>query len=63
MASAVESGMTVTEALRLMSAALAGKVTVDGTSVTFRDVNDTTDRITATVTSEGDRTAVILDAS
>jgi hypothetical protein len=63
MASAVESGMTVTEALRLMSAALAGKVTVDGTAVTFRDVNDTTDRITATVTSEGDRTAVILDAS
>jgi hypothetical protein len=63
MSSAVESGLTVTEALRLMSAALAGKVTVDGTSVIFRDVNDTTDRITATVTSDGDRTAVTLDAS
>lgn len=62
MASAVESGLTLTDAMRLISAALAGKVTVDGPTVTFRDVNDTKDRITATTTPEGDRTAVTLDA-
>lgn len=58
----VEPGLSLKQALRLISAAIAGKANVAGTSVTFRDVNDTKDRITATVTTDGDRTTVTLDA-
>lgn len=57
----VEPGMTLKQALRLVTAALAGKANVAGSSVTFRDVNDTKNRITATVSGDGDRTAVTLD--
>jgi hypothetical protein len=60
--SVIEPGMTLKQALRLVTAALAGKANVSGTSVTFRDVNDTKNRITATVAADGDRTAVTLDA-
>lgn len=62
MASGIEAGMTMTQALRLVTAALAGKADVSGSTVTFRDVNDTKNRITATVSGDGDRTAVTLDA-
>lgn len=63
MASGVEAGMTMTQAMRLITAALAGKSVVEGTSVSFRDVNDTKNRITATVSSDGDRTSVTLDST
>lgn len=58
----VEPGMSLKQALRITLAALAGKSNVAGGSVTFRDVNDTKDRIAATVSGDGDRTAVTLDA-
>lgn len=58
----VESGLTVRGALRIALAALAGKVSgADGSTVTIRDVNDTTDRIVATVDADGNRTAVTVD--
>jgi hypothetical protein len=58
----LESGYTAEDLMRLMSAAMLGKVSgASGTSVAFRDVNDTTDRITATVDSSGDRISVTLN--
>lgn len=59
--SLVEPGMTLKQALRIITAALAGKSTVDGDVITFRDVNDTADRITATVVAS-ERTTVSTNA-
>lgn len=57
----VETGQTVRQSFRLMLSALAGKLSITGgTTVKIRDVNDTKDRITATVDATGQRTAVTL---
>lgn len=58
----VEDDWTLRQALRIILAALGGKVSISGSTVTFRDVNDTTDRITATTDENGQRTVVTLDA-
>lgn len=58
----VETGMTLREALRIVLSASGGKVAISGDTVTIRDVNDTKDRITATTDTNGQRTAVTLDA-
>lgn len=56
---AIEGTITAAELVKLISAALAGKISGAGTStVTIRDVNDTTNRIVATVDANGNRTAV-----
>jgi len=59
----IETGSTPRGALRLMLAALAGKLSgAAGTTVTFRNaVADSKDRIVATVTADGNRTAVTTD--
>lgn len=59
----VETGLTVRQALRVIAAALAGKVSgASGTTVTFRNAAaDSKDRIVATVDSDGNRSAVTLD--
>lgn len=56
----VETGLTVRNALRLMAAAMAGEISGAGsTTITIRNaVADDKDRIVATVTSEGNRTAL-----
>ena len=60
----IETGLTLRQALRLISAALAGKVSGAGTTtITIRDTNDTKDRIVATVDANGNRTAVTRDVS
>ena len=60
----VETSVTVKEALRIVLSALAGKLSGAGTTaITIRDVNDTKDRITATVDASGNRTAVTVDGS
>jgi copper chaperone CopZ len=52
------------EMLRIMFAALAGKSSGGGTStITFRDAADSKNRISATVDSNGNRTAITLDES
>jgi hypothetical protein len=58
----VEDEVTLRQALRIILSALGGKVSISGNTVTFRDANDTKDRITATTDSNGQRTAVTLDA-
>lgn len=62
--SEIESGYSMRESLRLMLAAMAGKVSGAETStVILRDVNDTKNRIVATVDGNGNRTAVTHDTS
>lgn len=62
LASGVETGWTLQEALRIIlssaSAILSGAAT---TTVTIRDVLDTKNRIVATVDANGNRTAVTFD--
>ena len=60
----VEGSYTMRQLLRLMASALLGKASGGGTAtITFRDLGDSKDRITATVTSNGNRTTVVLDGS
>lgn len=59
----VEGTYTMRQLLRIVSSALAGKLSGGGTStVTFRDIGDTKNRITTTVTTGGNRTSVAIDA-
>lgn len=65
----LESGpsgdITVADALRIILAAMAGKVSgAEGTSVAIRNMLDSKDRIVATVDANGNRTAITtLDGS
>jgi hypothetical protein len=60
----VETGYTVRQAMRIMLSAMAAKLSgAATTTVTIRDVGDTKARITATVDSDGNRSAVTLDAT
>ena len=57
----VETGYTPQASLRLILSASAAKLSgAATTTVSIRDVNDTVDRIVATVDASGDRTAVVL---
>lgn len=59
----VETGLTMRQALRLIAAATAGKVSGGGTTtITFRNaVADSDNRIIATVDSNGNRSAITYD--
>lgn len=60
----IESGFTAAEILRLLASVMAAKSAGGGTtSVTFRDLADTKNRITATVDENGNRSAVVADAT
>lgn len=60
----IETGFTPRQALRLILAALVGKLSgAATTNVLIRDVNDTKDRINATVDASGNRTAVTKDTT
>jgi len=55
-------GLTLRQALRVMAAALAGKVSGAGSNApVFRAVDDSKDRITATTDTNGNRSAVTVD--
>lgn len=56
--------LTLREAMRLMVAALAGKVSgAPSGPIIIRDTSDTKNRITATVDANGNRTAVTKDVT
>jgi hypothetical protein len=58
----IETSITPRQALRLILAAAAGKLSgAATTTVTIRNVGDSVNRITATVNSDGDRTAITYD--
>jgi hypothetical protein len=59
----VESGMSLREALRLVAAATAGKISgASGSTITIRNaVADSKDRIVAEVDVDGNRTSITYD--
>lgn len=59
----VEGALTLRQLVRIMSAAVAGKVSVSGNTVTFRDLNDSKDRMVSTTDSNGQRTAITVDGT
>lgn len=60
-ATVIESGYSADDVLRLIAAAVAGKLSgADGTTITIRDITDAEDRIVATVDENGNRSAVTL---
>lgn len=64
LANGVETSITPRQALRLILAASAGKLSgAATTTVTIRNVGDSKDRITATVDSSGNRSAVTVDGT
>ena len=61
---AVDGSTTARQSMRIQNSALAGKASgMATTTAVFRDLADSKDRITATVDSDGNRTAVTLDAT
>jgi hypothetical protein len=58
----IESSVTLRQAIRLMLAVLAGKTSIAGAVATFRNVGDTKDRVTATMTGS-QRTSVTVDGT
>lgn len=64
LANGVETSITPRQALRLILAAAAGKISGAGTTtITIRNVGDTKTRITATTDSAGNRSAVTTDVT
>lgn len=63
LADGVEVSLTLRQAMRLLSAVISGEASVGGggTTVTFRNVTDTKDRVIATVDTTGQRTAITTD--
>jgi hypothetical protein len=60
----LEGTYTAADMMRIVTAVLAGKVSGGGTGVeTFRDINDTKDRVVSTVDSNGNRTSVTIDGA
>jgi hypothetical protein len=58
----VEGTYSLKEVLRIMSGVLAGKLSGGGTTtLTFRDISDSLDRVVATVDSSGNRSAIAID--
>lgn len=60
----VEGAVTLRQAIRILLSFVGAKVTGGGTTtLTYRDIGDTKNRVTATVDSSGNRSAVTLDGS
>ena len=59
----LESTMTIGEFYRVLLSAISGKVNRSGSTVNFRDLLDTKNRISGTVNSGGERLSVTLDGS
>lgn len=61
LSSTIDSTYNMQQVLQIMAAVMAGKVTGGGTStITFRDLGDGTNRVVATVDSNGNRTNVVI---
>jgi hypothetical protein len=58
----IEGDYTMRDLLRIMSAVLAGKTNITGSTATFRNLQDTKDRVEATMTGS-ERTTITLDIS
>jgi len=56
----LEGALTAADIMRILLSVMAGKTTIDGTTVSFRDVADTKDRVIAEMTGS-ERTNITLD--
>lgn len=61
--SAIEGSYSAGEILKIMAAVLAGKVSISGSDFTFRDIEDSANRVVATTTEDGERTSVTHNVS
>ena len=60
----IETSITPRQAMRLILAAAAGKLSgAATTTITIRNVGDSKDRLTATVDADGNRSAVTVDGT
>jgi len=60
----IETSLTPREAMRLIAAASAGKLSgAAGPTVRIRSVDDAKERITATVDDDGNRTGIVTDVT
>jgi hypothetical protein len=58
----IETGITLREAMRLMTAVLVGRVSgAETATITFRDINNTKNRVVATGDNSGNRTSITID--
>lgn len=62
-ADAVDTGLDVIQALKLIVAATAGECSISGMDVTYTDTTATIDRIVATTDGAGQRTSITYDLS
>ena len=60
---AVEAGFTAEQLLRIIAAALAGTTEKAGSTITFKGLDGTTDRIVGSFDAENNRTGAVLDGS
>lgn len=58
----IEASVTLRQAIRVMLSALAGKTSIAANVAAFRNVGDTKDRITATMTGS-QRTTMVIDGT
>jgi len=58
----VEGALSMKEVLRVLLSVAAGKTDISGSTVTFRDTTDSTNRVVASMTGS-ERSTVTLDAS
>lgn len=59
----IDNGLTNDDMMRLMASVLMGRVAgADTSTITFRDLADTKDRVVATLDGLGNREAVVLNA-
>ena len=59
----IESGLTAAEVMRLIASALAGTSQKSGSTIVFKGLDGTTDRITGSFDADGNRTGVIVDGA
>lgn len=60
----IRTGFTALKVLRIMAAALFGKISnADNTPITIRSIDDSKDEIVAAVDSDGNRTSVTVDGT
>jgi len=63
MAETIDGSVSYKTVFQAIASVLAGKVSGGGTTtITFRDLADTLDRVAATVDSSGNRSAVTITA-
>jgi hypothetical protein len=59
----IESGLTAAEVMRILAAAMTGTSQKTGSTIVFKGLDGTTDRITGSFDADGNRTGVIVDGN